>query len=645
MEDSIMNQNINTVLEIDASRDKCKISPLIYGNFIEFITDCINKGIWAEMLLNRGFENPDNNGDGISDPWYPVGFNDMFIYRMDENEVFNSKYSQNIEIINHYGGYRGIAQSNLKFFKGECYRGYIWLKASNSEILVEINIKTKAGTVLFNKKYKNPAAKWEKYDFIYQCENDCDDGVFEINMHGEGNIWLDQVSMMPESAVDGVWKEVVRAAKELKPGIIRFPGGCFADCYHWEDGIGPRDKRPTRENLHWKGNEENNFGTDEFIKFCRNIGCEPMICINFGSGTPEEAANWVEYCNGGIDTPYGKLRAENGNPEPYNVKYWEIGNEIFGNWETGHCTVDEFAERYMEFYIAMKEKDSSIEIFACGGDGNSLSQEWNDILLKKTNGMLDYITLHCYAPQIENKPVDNRQLYYGTVGAVCKYETLINDTRMTIKKHAADRNIRIAVTEWNTMYNNSSFREHTVEAAVFNAGMLNMFIRNCDIIHVCNFSDLVNGWQGGCIRSDRGNVYFTPSYYVLKLYSQSGAEYVLESKITCEVYDIDKVGHVEGIKSVPYVDAVACKGNGEIIVFIVNRHLENSTLVNFKITGAKIKNHVFVSEITSDYPYDVNVQNREKVKIRDSIIYSDRITEGLLVSPYSIVRLKIPVMD
>jgi len=632
-----------TNIEINAANIIAKVNSNIYGNFIEFIDDCINKGMWAQLLLNRGFENEDSNNDGVSEPWYPTGMNDIVRYSMDEYNSYNSRYSQKIEVVNHYGGYGGIGQENIRIFNNETYNGYVWAKSSCENMLVEIRIKDKNKNLYYTERFIPQKDIWTKYNFKYVAGNDIEDALFELAVRGEGAVWFDQVSLMPESAVDGVWAEVVKAARDLKPGIIRFPGGCFADCYHWMDGIGKRDERPARKNSHWKGIEENNFGTDEFIHFCRNIGSEPMICVNFGSGTPEEAANWVEYCNGSVDSQYGALMALNGNPEPYNVRYWDIGNEIFAEWESGHCTAEAFAERYMEFYEAMKAKDSSIIILACGGDGNDLSQEWNKTLLSKTKGKMDYITLHCYAPQIGKIAIDNETLYYGTVGAVKKYEKVINNTYETIKNYAPGENIKIAVTEWNTMFNNNSYREHTLEAAIFSAGMLNLFLRSSNMVDICNFSDLVNGWQGGCVRSDRGKVFLTPSYYTLKLYSNSGVKYVLETHTDCETYDICKVGHVSNVQGVPYVDAVACLGEGEIIVFIVNRHLERSSLVSIDVNGASLKGNAFVSEITSANPYDANTMEKEKVKIRDSIIHDFNPAKGYLVSPHSIVRLRLPL--
>ena len=636
---------LRTTLTVDLSKKLGEINPRIYGNFIEFIQDCITGGLWAELLQNRGFENPDTNQDGVSDPWVPTGYNDLGVYTVDERDAFNSGHSQKLEILNHYGGYRGIAQKDLRLAAGETYRGYIWLKAENLQGEVRINILS-GGRLVYSQCLDLRSPAWQRYDFAFESDGATEEGCFEVAVYGTGSLWADQASLMPGSAVDGVWNGVFQGTQALNPGIMRFPGGCFADCYHWEDGIGPRDRRPTRVNLHWKGNEENNFGTDEYLRFCRNTGCEPLLCVNFGSGTPMEAADWVEYCNGSIMTPYGGLRAGNGHPEPYAVQYWQIGNEVFGDWEIGHCHAGDYAERYLQYCRAMRAKDPTIRILACGGDGNNLSQQWNRTLLAKTGGDLDYLALHFYAPKSGSVALDNQTLYYGTVGAACKYERIIRETAEQIQRVAADQNIKIAVTEWNTSYNNPACREQTLEAAIFNAGMLNMFLRNCHVIEICNFSDLVNGWPGGCIRNHKGKVHFSPSYYALQLYSGSGMRYLVVGETATEWYDIETVGHIEDVANVPYVDtAVGLSDQKELIVFLVNRHLERRADILLDLQGARPGKDFRLAVITSANPYDTNTAANELVKIDESYIVDFNWDRKLTIPPCSVTRLIIPLAE
>lgn len=634
-----MTKQFESMLKISAKNVLHTINPFIYGNFVEFIADCINPCLWAELLENRSFENADKNEDGVSDPWYPVGYNDTAIYSVDSTEhVFNGS-SQKIEIINHYGGFRGVAQKNLLFNGGESYTGAVWLKAHEFNGYVQIRINSKGSKMDYSVEYTDIGQDWKKYEFRIKPEVDMTAAI-EIRAYGEGTIWVDHMTLAPDSAIDGVWKNVLKATKDMKCGIMRFPGGCFADTYDWKDGVGIREQRPIVENKHWKGFEDYSFGTDEFIKFCRNTDCEPLICVNFGSGTPEMAAQWVEYCNGDESTEYGKMRIANGNTLPFNVKYWEIGNETFGDWEIGHCTVEEYADIYPAFYNAMKEKDPGIKIIACGGNGNEYSQEWNKVLLEKLKGRLDYISLHFYAPQQKLVKYANDKLYYAVAGAPLKYERVINDTISSIKESCQENgHVKIAVTEWNVMYVNNSYRERTMEAAIFNAGLLNTFVRTGSQVEIGTYSDLVNGWQGGCIVNSFDKVYLTPSYYVLKMYANSGSKYLLKTEIQSPTYDIEYVGHVTDLKNVPYIDCIACKTNEGINVFVINRDKDREALIKLDITDSEIASEINVITIKGN-SFDVNSLEKETVTMEESTV-SD-IRNGLSVMPCSIQLLKIP---
>jgi len=175
-------------------------------------------------------------------------------------------------------------------------------------------------------------------------------------------IWVGEKSKIPNEG--GLRLDVLAGLKQLRAPVVRWPGGCFADAYHWRDGIGPQDKRPETVNIWWKQSEPNTFGTDEFMRFCRAVGCEPYICLNVGSGSPQEAVEWLEYCNFGGDSTLTRMRAKNGSREPYAVKYWGVGNE---NWGCGgRFTAVDYAKEYMRFATYLRALDSSIELVACG---------------------------------------------------------------------------------------------------------------------------------------------------------------------------------------------------------------------------------------------------------------------------------------
>ncbi|HYN90180.1 MAG TPA: hypothetical protein VER55_16715, partial [Ardenticatenaceae bacterium] len=220
------------------------------------------------------------------------------------------------------------------------------------------------------------------------------------------HLLVDRAFLYPQDEDDGLDPEVVQLVRASTMPLLRWPGGNFVSYYHWRDGVGPLDLRPTVPNHAWGGLEYNLFGTDEFIRFCRKIGAQPHITVNSGTGTSEEAAAWVEYCNGDESTPMGRLRARNGHPRPYDVSLWEVGNEVFGTWQGGYHGSDENARRFAEFAPAMRGASPiPIELIACGNnfdfaepglgfDHTNADRRWHDQLLKQAAGQIDYISLH-----------------------------------------------------------------------------------------------------------------------------------------------------------------------------------------------------------------------------------------------------------
>lgn len=618
-----------------------KANPLVFGHFIEFMRDCIDEGMWAELLKNRGFDKrkeiPTGVVDGnpnIAEGWYRTGCKNTFEITLDSSASLSKDgFSQKIKCYNDYDGYVGVAQGGI-LLKKEVYKGHIWSK-SEEKACIEIVVKGGSGEAYYKKRF-GIETEWKKIEFEFCVEKLELNSILEIRLIGEGTVWLDGASLMPENTDCGIWPEVYSHIKALHPPVIRFPGGCFADCYHWEDGVGMRDQRPYRHNCHWGGYEDNSFGTDEYMEFCKAIGCEPMICVNFGSGSAKEAAAWVEYCNGTVDTEYGRIRAENGHSEPYNIKYWDIGNETFGEWEIGHCDASEYARKYLEFYHAMKEKDDSIVFMACAGDGDNRSQKWNEVVARDIKEKLDVLCLHMYTLKaMEQRHYDNCDIYYAVTGSVVKYEEILKESFNIIKKY--NSGAQLAVTEYNLGTLIDSYREQTLEAALFNAGMLNMFLRNIEKIKMCNISDLVNGWPGGIIVSKNGHAYGTASYYVMKLYSESSIAEVLSSNLLCEEYDTkEQIGNIEPLKNVPYVDIVVCRNkDGELVIFAVNRSLKESALIQTDLKTTKAE----VTEITAKKVSDMNDEKEMRIL---PVTKKIKIVQGKIeLAPHSINRIRV----
>ncbi len=208
----------------------------------------------------------------------------------------------------------------------------------------------------------------------------------------------------PLSDSDGFRKDVLEAVRNLRISVLRWPGGNFSSGYNWKDGIGPKDLRPRRWDTAWQAEESNRFGTDEFIAYCRKVGAEPYICVNMGTGTMQEAADWVEYCNGTMNTDWANLRRKNGHPEPYSVKLWGLGNEIYGSWQAGHKDATQYAQLAAEFAKMMRWIDPDIKLVACGGN----NADWDRQVLEGVGQFADYISMHHYGGSLDTaKEIDD----------------------------------------------------------------------------------------------------------------------------------------------------------------------------------------------------------------------------------------------
>lgn len=546
-----------------------RISPLLFGHFIENMYDCIDPGLHAQLLMSRGFECPDGNADGISEPWYAVG---KGVYCMDSETCLAPSYSQRI-IGSADAVPCGIAQAGLSLHAGETYIGSIWLYSESGQS-VSLTIRGEEGAALYNVSWDSVPGQWIKKEYEFTAPKE-ESAEICVLLEGAGTLWLDQLSLMPKSAVCTIWPDVMARIRQLHPGIIRFPGGCFADTYHWQDGIGAVDRRPARPNEHWGGVEQNGFGTDEFISLCRELECEPMICVNFGSGTPEEAAHWVEYCNGAATTEYGALRAENGHIEPYNVKYWDIGNESFAEWEVGHCDAEEYCARFKAFAEAMRGVDPAIKLIACAGDGNSDDRRWDEAVCTNLEAQCDYLGIHNYTP-LTGKPCEDEEgRYYAVSAAPHVYYKRMKGIVSLLERF--ESKIKLAVTEWNCNYQDGTNQEQTMESAVCNAGMLHTFFRLGEMLPIANISDLANGWPGGILRSAGGKCCGTPTFHVLSMYAAAHPIELLECEYTCPAYNAAAVGNLPAQENVPTVDIVLCKtAEQRLCLFAVNRSLEDA---------------------------------------------------------------------
>ena len=418
----------------------------------------------------------------------------------------------------------------------------------------------------------------------------------------------------PLSDEEGFRKDVLAAVRDWGAPIVRWPGGNFASNYHWENGIGPKAARPRKYNAAWYEEESNHFGTDEFISYCRKLGTDPYICINVGSGTPEEAANWVEYCNGTGNTYYANLRRKNGHPEPYNVRYWGLGNEVYGIWQIGHKNAEDYAKFALECAKWMKWVDPAIRLIACGAD----NADWNRIVLEKLVNVADYISLHDY---------EGSNDYYDLLGTVQRFDERIRAVdaaieltdpargkdavlALSLPEVRTKKRIEIAVDEWNIWYRkmdiwrreipNPVEEKYNLRDALWVASVLNLFQRLGRTVTMANLAQMVNAIAA--IFTSKEGLFLQTIYFPMKLYCRECGPLYLASRLSSPTFSS------KTCKDLPFLDVSATQDEGkkQISLAVVNRHESKPITADIDIRGAKIANAATLFEINGADPLTEN---------------------------------------
>jgi alpha-N-arabinofuranosidase len=407
---------------IHAESTGAPISPHLYGMFLEHIGPIINRGLWAEMLDDRKFFAPvvaveslparPGPGRAPARRWTAIG--PMVDIVMDSTRAFTGSRSPRIAL--DAAEPRGIRQAGLALVAGKSYVGRVVL-AADGDARVTVTLAWGAGAA---DRQTDTIAVLSPHDVTYPVSftagADAEDARLEIAATGDGSLRIGAVSLMPADNVGGFRREVVTALRSLRSGVYRFPGGNFVSAHDWRNAIGDRDRRPPIWDPVWRAVQPNDVGTDEFMTLCGLLGVEPYITVNAGFGDARSAADLVEYANGSVQTPMGALRAANGHPAPYHVKYWGVGNEAWGSWQMGAMSLDQFVLKNNEFAGAMRAVDPTIVLIASGampdamtGSGESQKRtgkiipddlgpaDWTGGLFLHSLDHMDMISEHYYS--------------------------------------------------------------------------------------------------------------------------------------------------------------------------------------------------------------------------------------------------------
>jgi len=393
---------------------------------------------------------------------------------------------------------------------------------------------------------------------------------------------------------DGFRTDVLAALRRLRFAVMRYPGGNFVSGYHWEDGVGPREHRPVRIEKAWDSTEPNHVGTDEFMALCRKMEWQPMLSVNLGSGTAEEAGNWVEYCNGSSETTYGGRRAANGCPEPYGVPLWCLGNEMDGPWQIGHCSPEEYAARARAAARSMRTVDPSIHTVACGSSGPFMPSfaDWDGRVLDNLDDQADFISLHRYVGNY----TDNTRDYLAITNSIDRQiETIDAVARAVQAKRKSDKRIYVSVDEWNVWYKTfrsegtsaqGAFPAHLIEEvynledALVVAGFLHSFLRHADCVKVANLAQIVNVIAPVLTRGDE--MLIQTIFYPIEMLSQRRSGVALRPVVSGPTYRSDTYGEVSEI------DGSAILDGRRLHVFATNRNLEEPAAIRVAVADCGI---------------------------------------------------------
>jgi alpha-N-arabinofuranosidase len=403
-------------------------------------------------------------------------------------------------------------------------------------------------------------------------------------------IWVGEDSPIPN--IRGIRKDVVAALKAIKIPVLRWPGGCFADEYHWMDGIGPRQKRPSIVNTHWGGVTENNhFGTHEFLDLCEQLGTEAYICGNVGSGTVKELADWVQYVTFEGQSPMADLRRANGRDAAWKVKYWGIGNE---NWGCGgNMRPEYYADEYRRYQTFTKNfSGNQLYKIACGSYNDNYN--WTEVLMKQAGQHMNGLALHYYTcPKWKfKKPSSATEFvemeWAQTMTLAMRMEELVTKHSAIMDTHDPEKKVAMVVDEWGTWWDvepgtNPGFlyQQNTQRDALVAGMTLNIFNNHADRVRMANIAQTINVLQA-MILTEGAKMILTPSYHVFEMYKAHQDAELLESKVFCGDYAL-------GEEKAPTISASASKAaGGAITVTLTNCNPNKKAEVTLDIAGGSI---------------------------------------------------------
>lgn len=476
------------------------------GQFIELLCNLI-PSIIVQQVVSTSFEDASpchvtykREVDEPFRPWYPDGAVEVAEYSFDTANPFSGARSQKIVLpVAHARA--GISQDGFYVKQGLSYKLHLHLRGEGN-VPVWASLHGGGGIIAGPVLLGRAGNDWAAAEAELRPNRTTDNATLSIEFEGPGSLWLDRIYMIGSDAVLGIWRpDVVAALKAMHPGIIRF-GGSTTEQYEWDRAIGPWDDRLTFTTV-WGGWEENFVGLDEFLRLCEYIGAEPLICVRWTGKKPADAAAEVEYANGSTETHWGAVRAKNGHPAPYHVKYWQIGNEV---------DVSDYGKSVRAFAETMKQADPGIKL---------MSSFPTKGLLDAAGTTFDYLCPHHY--DVANLVEEDRSF---------------RELHQWIAANAGGKEIRLGVTEWNTTAGDWGLRRgmlQTLDNALSISRYLNLMQRYADLVEIANRSNLADSGGSGFLVTGPGWMYESPAYYAQEMYARAAGSYPLRVERTSQL--------------------------------------------------------------------------------------------------------------
>jgi len=567
-------------LRVSEPAKPISISPELFGSFLEPIGHSTYGGLWADAVENPSFEDGLWSAGNIATmveerptlhraselglplPWEPLDGKQGNRYLTVRGDAGNSY--QSLLIMALPGKEVGISQRvYLPVARELTYNGAVMLKHVRGGTGVRLTLRrhTHPDQVLAETTLNAATASWTKYTFTLTLKPHqvarLEPVDLVLSLSDDARAQVDNISLVPADAIDGMEPDILAMARDLSP-IVRF-GGNFTSAYRWQDGIGPIDKRVSTINPSWGIPEYNTFGTDEFLRFCELIHAQPQIALNLGTGTPQEAGEWVRYVDGHWATHKGGL-------------LWELGNELWGDFQIGYPSQQRIAAVTLATGKAVRQADPHARLIATGGDEDHF-HDWNAQQLTNPPGSFDYLSTHFV--------VNDRVQQSNATDAFRTQAALALPWGLGARMHeiqqqavnAGHPNARVAFTEWLLISDTHTGPSYTnLGGALFAGGFLNMAMRNADVVAV---SDMTGILEFGGIWKKRAQAYGAPAYWVLHEFSQAQPRRLLDLTNDTPTYSVAHgITRLPDIQNVPYLDCIAAEpeDRGKLILTCVNLH-------------------------------------------------------------------------